>query len=56
MSAAALIAQQQLSEYDSTRPRPWRGWPSANFVSGCLRSFGVCPVRGRVRHQLPCEP
>ena len=56
MSAAALIAHQQLSESDSTRPRPLRDWPRVSFISGCLRSFGVYPVRGRARHQLPCEP
>ena len=56
MSAAALIAQQQSSEPDSTRSRVMRDWPSVDFISGCVRSFGVYPIRGRARHQLPCEP
>ena len=56
MSAAALIAQQQSSEPDSTRSRPLRDWPSVNFISGCPRPSGAFPMRGRARHQLPCEP
>ena len=56
MSAAALIAQRKLSEPDSMRSRMMRDWPSVNFISGCVRPFGTYPIRGRARHQLPCEP
>ena len=56
MSAAALIAQRQSSEPDSTRSRAVRDEPSVSFICGCLLPFGVFPIRGRARHQLPCEP
>ena len=56
MGAAALIAQRQSSEPDSTWSRATRDLPSVNVISVCLQPFGVFPIRGRARHQLPCEP
>ena len=56
MSAAALIAQRDSSEPDSTPPRELRDQRSVVSLSGCLNPFGEFSIRGRARHQLPCEP
>ncbi len=56
MSAAALSARRQLSEPDSRRSRVMRGQCDHSLLSGSGRPTGVDTIRGRAKHQLPCEP
>ncbi|GEM_PF-1551635 len=56
MSAAALLARRQLSEPDSRRSRTMRDQCDHSPLSGSGRPTGVDTIRGRAKHQLPCEP
>ena len=56
MSAAALIAHQQFPQPDPTPRRIARSRRDVKLISGRLGPFGVSPIKGRVSHQLPCEP
>ena len=56
MSAAALSAHRQPSEPDSTQSRNKRDWSHRISFSGRGRTAGDHTIRGRAKHQLPCEP
>ncbi len=56
MSAAALSAHRQSSEPYSTQSRISRDERCRNLIFGCGRPTGVDTIRGRAKHQLPCEP
>lgn len=56
MSAAALLAHRQSSEPYSTQSRTLRDRCHHTLLSGCGRPTGDDIIRGRAKHQLPCEP
>lgn len=56
MSAAALTAHRQSSEPYSRQSRISRDDRRSNLISGWGRPTGVDTIRGRAKHQLPCEP
>ena len=56
MSAAALSAHRQPSEPDSMRSREMRDQCHGTLLLGCGRPSVDDTIRGRAKHQLPCEP
>ena len=56
MSAAALSAHRQLSEPYSMRSRVTRDQCSGTLLLGRGRPSVDDTIRGRTKHQLPCEP
>ena len=56
MSAAALSAHRQPSEPDSMRSRQKRGQCCGTLLFGSGRPSVDDTIRGRAKHQLPCEP
>lgn len=56
MSAAALSAHRQSSEPDSMRSRDMRDQCNGTLLLGCGRPSTDDTIRGRAKHQLPCEP
>lgn len=56
MSAAALSAHRQPSEPYSTRSRITRDAYVRPLLTGSGRPTEDDTIRGRAKHQLPCEP
>ena len=56
MRAAALSAHRQPSEPDSIQSRNRRDECYGTLLFGCSRPSVDDTIRGRAKHQLPCEP